>query len=45
MVFVEGQFIFKDSRIREILDMKIYIEVDDDIRLSRLSIDLFNFDF
>ena len=37
MVFLEGQFIFRDQRIRDILDMKIYIEVDDDVRLSRLS--------
>ena len=36
MVFVEGQFIFKVQRIREMLDMKIYVEVDDDIRLSRM---------
>lgn len=38
MVFVEGQFIFKHQRIRDLLDMKIYIEVDDDIRLSRMGI-------
>ena len=36
MVFLEGQFIFRDSKIREFLDMKFYVEVDDDIRLSRM---------
>ena len=43
MVFIEGQFIFKDPRIRDMLDMKIYVEVDDDIRLSRLGTSLFNY--
>lgn len=38
MVFLEGQFIFKNHRIRDLLDMKIYIEVDDDVRLSRMTI-------
>ena len=36
IVFVEGQFIFRDQRIRDMLDMKIFIEVDADVRLSRL---------
>lgn len=36
MVFLEGQFIFRDPKIREFLDMKFYVEVDDDIRLSRM---------
>ena len=36
MVFVEGQFIFRDERIRDMFDMKIFVEVDADVRLSRL---------
>jgi len=44
MIFLEGQYIFKNAKIRDILDMKIYIEVDDDIRLSRMS-KIFSFNY
>jgi uridine kinase len=30
-------FIFKIPKLRELLDFKIYVEVDDDIRISRMS--------
>ena len=36
LVFVEGMFIFKHPKLRELLDFNIFVEVDDDIRLSRL---------
>ena len=36
MVIMEGYFIFRDKKIRDLIDVKIYIEIDDDIRLSRL---------
>jgi uridine kinase len=29
-------FIFRDQRLRELLDFGIYVEVDDDVRLSRM---------
>lgn len=37
MILIEGYFIFKDPKLREIFDFKMYNEVDDDVRLSRLS--------
>ena len=36
MIFVEGMFIFKIPKLRELIDFKIFVEVDDDIRLSRM---------
>ena len=36
MVIMEGYFIKKKKKIRDLIDVKIYIEIDDDIRLSRL---------
>ena len=36
MVIMEGYFIFRDKKVRDLIDVKIYIEIDDDIRLSRL---------
>ena len=36
MIFVEGMFIFKIPKLREFFDFNIFVEVDDDIRLSRM---------
>ena len=36
LIIVEGYYIFKDKRVREMLNLKIYKDVEDDVRLSRL---------
>jgi len=36
MIFVEGMFIFKNAKLRDLFDFKIFVEVDEDIRLSRM---------
>ena len=36
IIIVEGYFIFKNPRLCKLFDLKLYIEVDDDVRLSRL---------
>jgi uridine kinase len=36
MVLVEGMFIFKNAKLRDLFDFKIFVEVDEDIRLSRM---------
>ena len=36
VIIVEGIFAFYDERIRNIMDLKIYIDVDKDIQLSRI---------
>ena len=36
MIIIEGYYIFKDSRLKELINLKIYKEVEDDVRLSRL---------
>jgi uridine kinase len=36
MIFVEGMFIYKIAKLRELFDFNIFVEVDDDIRLSRM---------
>jgi uridine kinase len=41
MIFVEGMFLFKIQKVRDLLDFKMFIEVDDDIRLSRMGIHKF----
>ena len=38
LVIVEGYFLFKNEKVRDLINLKIYSEVDDDIRLSRLLI-------
>ena len=38
LVIVEGYFIFKDKDVRDLINLKIYSEIDDDVRLSRLLI-------
>ena len=38
LVIVEGYFLFKNKEVRELINLKIYNEVDDDVRLSRLLI-------
>jgi len=38
LVIVEGYFLFKDKNVRDLINLKIYSEIDDDIRLSRLLI-------
>ena len=36
MIFVEGMFIYKIPKLREFFEFNIFVEVDDDIRLSRM---------
>ena len=36
LIIIEGYYIFKDKRLKEMLNLKIYKEVEDDVRLSRL---------
>ena len=36
LVILEGYFLFGEKRVRDLIDLKIYVEIDDDIRLSRL---------
>lgn len=36
LVIVEGYFLFKNKEVRELINLKIFNEVDDDVRLSRL---------
>ena len=36
MVIIEGYFIFRDKKVKDLIDLKIFVEIDDDIRLSRL---------
>lgn len=38
LVIVEGYFLFKNKDVRELINLKIFNEVDDDVRLSRLLI-------
>jgi uridine kinase len=38
LIIVEGYFLFRDEKVRNLINLKIYSEVDDDIRLSRLLI-------
>ena len=38
LIILEGYFIFKDENIRDLINLKIFSEVDDDVRLSRLLI-------
>ena len=38
LVIVEGYFLFKNKKVRDLINLKIYNEVDDDVRLSRLLI-------
>lgn len=35
VIIVEGILILDDERIRDLLDIKVYVETDDDIRLAR----------
>jgi uridine kinase len=36
LIIVDGYFIFKDQRIKDFLNLKIFKEVEEDVRLSRL---------
>ena len=36
LIFIDGYFIFRDQRIRDFLNLKIFKEVEEDVRLSRL---------
>ena len=36
MVIIEGYFIFLDKKVKDLIDLKIFVEIDDDRRLSRL---------
>lgn len=38
LILLEGMFILGNDRLMELLDFIIYVEVDDDIRLSRMRI-------
>ena len=35
VVIVEGALIFCDSKLRELFDLTVWIDTDDDVRLSR----------
>jgi uridine kinase len=37
LIIFEGIFALYDQRIREIMDMKIFVDTDDDVRLARRS--------
>lgn len=36
LVILEGYFLFRDPKVKDLIDLKIYVEIDNDIRLSRL---------
>ena len=36
LIIIEGYYLFKDIRLKELINIKIYKEVEDDVRLSRL---------
>ena len=36
LIILEGYFIFRDDKIRDLINLKIFNEIDDDVRLSRL---------
>lgn len=36
LIIVDGYFIFRDQRIKDLLNLRIYKEVEEDVRLSRL---------
>ena len=36
IIIIEGYYIFKDPRLKNILNLKIFKEVEDDVRLTRL---------
>ena len=35
VIIVEGALIFCNERLREMLDLSVFIDTDDDVRLSR----------
>lgn len=35
VIIVEGLFVLEDSRLRELMDIKIYVDTDDDLRIIR----------
>jgi len=35
LIIVEGHLIFNNEELRNLLDLKIFIDTDDDVRLSR----------
>ena len=35
VIIVDGVLLFNDSRVRDLLDMKIFVDTDDDIRFLR----------
>ena len=36
IIIIEGYYLFKDQRLKEMLNLKIFKEVEDDVRLSQL---------
>ena len=36
VIILEGYFIFRDEKVRDLINLKIFNEIDDDVRLSRL---------
>ena len=38
LIILEGYFIFKYEKVRDLINLKIFSEIDDDVRLSRLLI-------
>ena len=35
VIIIEGILILEDKRLRELMDIKVYVDTDDDIRLAR----------
>ena len=35
VIIVEGHLIFTNEKLRELFDLKVFIDTDDDVRLSR----------
>ena len=36
IIIIEGYYIFKDTKLKDLINIKIYKEVEDDVRLSRM---------
>ena len=35
LIILEGHLIFTNQQVMDLLDLKVYIDTDDDVRLSR----------
>lgn len=36
LIIIEGYYLFKDMKLKDLIDIKVYKEVEDDVRLSRM---------